>query len=97
VGWHIYDITHSALALGYVGLAQFLPMVLLILPAGDVADRFDRRFIIALSYLLQAGVAATFVFLIASGVKNVLPYYIALFFFGVGRAFSGPALRSFVP
>jgi len=97
VGWHIYELTNSALALGYVGLAQFLPMVLLILPAGDVADRFDRRIIIALSYLVQAGVAASFLLLIWFGIEDVLPYYAALFLFGVGRAFAGPALRSFVP
>lgn len=97
VGWHIYDMTNSALALGYVGLAQFLPMVLLILPAGDVADRFDRRIIVALSYLLQAGVAASFLLFVWLQIGDVFPYYVSLFLFGVGRAFAGPALRSFIP
>src|SRR5215472_12676724 len=47
VGWQIYALTHSALALGLVGLAQFLPMLALTLVVGHVADRYDRRRIIA--------------------------------------------------
>ena len=43
VGWQIYEITHSVLDLGYVGLAQFLPGILLFLVSGHAADRFDRR------------------------------------------------------
>ena len=47
MGWHIYALTHSAFALGLVGLAQFLPMFLLTLVVGHVADRYDRRRIAA--------------------------------------------------
>ena len=52
VGWQIYALTHSAFELGMIGLAQFLPMVLLTLPAGHAADRYDRRAIclIALAF-----------------------------------------------
>ncbi|MEC8918135.1 MAG: MFS transporter, partial [Pseudomonadota bacterium] len=54
VAWQVYDITHDPLTLGYVGLAQFLPMVVLLLPAGDVVDRFDRKRILQLSWAAQA-------------------------------------------
>jgi len=46
VGWQVYDITRDPVALGYVGLSIFLPMLLLVLPAGDLADRVDRRFML---------------------------------------------------
>src|SRR4051812_24706453 len=66
VGWHVYDLTNDALALAYIGLSVFLPMVCLTLPAGDVADRFDRRFILAASYCLQLVSAAAFLLLALS-------------------------------
>src|SRR4030081_1620641 len=50
VGWQVYEITHRALDLGYVGLAQFLPGILLFLVSGHVVDRFDRRGILVLCY-----------------------------------------------
>ena len=51
VGWQVYEITHRALDLGLVGLAQFLPGLLLFLPAGHAADRFDRRKLLGFCYL----------------------------------------------
>jgi MFS family permease len=45
VGWQIYDLTHSTFQLGMVGLAQFVPIVVFTLPAGHVADRYDRNFV----------------------------------------------------
>jgi len=99
VGWQVYEITRSPMSLGFVGLAQFLPMVLLLLPAGDIADRFDRRLIAAASYLAQASSVATLAFLTWTGVAahSIWPFYLALALFGAGRAFSSPATRAFVP
>ena len=54
VGWELYERTHSALALGLVGLTQMLPMVLFTLPAGHVADNHDRKRIIVLMNLVIA-------------------------------------------
>src|SRR6202789_1893935 len=54
VAWQVYAITHSALDLGYTGLALFLPGLFFMLAAGHVADRYDRRMIILLCYGLQA-------------------------------------------
>jgi MFS family permease len=97
VGWQVYDLTNDPLALGYVGLAVFLPVACLTLPAGDAADRFDRRFILAASYGLQALCAAAFLALTLTGETVVWPFYLVMALFGVGRAFAGPAAQSFVP
>ena len=61
IGWQIYSITHSAFALGLVGLSQFLPMFMLTLVVGHVADRYDRRTVILTCYTVQA--IATFALL----------------------------------
>lgn len=57
VGWSVYEQTGSSLALGLVGLAQFLPILLFFLPAGQVADRFERRSVIVTSLALSASAA----------------------------------------
>lgn len=57
LGWQVYDITSSPWALGFVGLAQFLPALLFTLPAGHLVDRHDRRWMLVASLLLQAAVA----------------------------------------
>ncbi|MEG2632395.1 MAG: MFS transporter, partial [Comamonas sp.] len=43
VAWQVYDLTRDPLSLAYVGLAQFLPMLLLLIPAGDLSDRMSRK------------------------------------------------------
>lgn len=97
VGWHVYNITNSPIALGYVGLAQFLPIVMFTLTAGDVADRVDRRLIIALGGAVQAMSSLALIILTLKGVHDTRWFYAALFVFGVARAFAVPASRSFVP
>src|SRR5579863_1475725 len=54
VAWQIYQLTHSALSLGNTGLALFLPGLFFMLPAGHVADRYDKRYVILCCYMLQA-------------------------------------------
>ncbi len=53
VGWQVYDLTHSAMSLGLIGLMQFTPQFLLTLVVGHVADRYDRRLIVMMTRLLQ--------------------------------------------
>ena len=55
----VWDLTHSKLSLGFVGLAQFLPFFVLLLPGGQIADRFDRRVIIACAYSVELAGAVT--------------------------------------
>ena len=54
VGWQIYDISRQPLALGLVGLSEFVPMFLLTLPAGDVTDRYDQRRVFAASLVAES-------------------------------------------
>jgi MFS family permease len=97
VAWQVYSITHRALDLGYTGLALFLPGLLFLLPAGHVADRFDRRQVILVCYTLQVFSTAALLYLTRAGIHSVFPIYVTLFFVGTGRAFSGPASAALIP
>jgi MFS family permease len=97
VAWQVYSMTHRALDLGYVGLALFLPGLLFILPAGHVADRFDRRQVILVCYSLQVVCTLALLLLTRAGLHSVFPIYLVLFFVGSARAFSGPASSALVP
>jgi MFS family permease len=97
VAWQVYSITHRALDLGYTGLALFLPGLLFLLPAGHVADRFDRRQVILICYGLQVFCTLALVEIARCGIHSVLPIYAVLFLIGTGRSFSGPASSALVP
>lgn len=97
VGWQVYALTHSAAALGFVGLAQFLPMVAFIFPAGHAADQHDRRRIVITCQAIEA-FAATFMAL-ASFAHFLAPsmIYGLVALFGICRAFEMPAQQTFLP
>jgi MFS family permease len=97
VAWQVYSITHRALDLGLTGLALFLPGLLFLLPAGHVADRFDRRQVILVCYGLQVFATTALLLLTRVGLHRVFPIYVVLFFIGTGRAFSGPASSALIP
>ena len=97
VGWQVYEITKRPLDLGYVGLAQFLPTILLFLVAGHAADRFNRRDIVTICYA-GLGLASTILLLLTvSGSHSVHPIYATLILVGVVRSFNGAAGQSMVP
>jgi MFS family permease len=97
VGWQIYEITGDALALGFSGLAIFLPGFLLALPGGHVADRRDRRRILALCHLGVTTSAATLAAFAHVGAKSLAFIYAVLVVLGAIRAFSGPAGQALMP
>src|ERR1700749_3144101 len=97
VAWQVYSITHRALDLGYTGLALFLPGLFFLLPAGHVADRYDRRQIILLCYGLQIFCTGALLAIAVMGVRNVHLIYAVLFLIGTGRSFSGPASSALIP
>jgi MFS family permease len=97
VAWQVYELTHRPLDLGYVGLAQFLPGILLFLVVGHAADRFDRRRILQLcqiGYFFVAGFLWWYSRQPNPSVSVILAVMLA---FGVTRAFSGPASQSLTP
>src|ERR1700761_8723631 len=79
VAWQVYEITHKAIDLGYTGLALFLPGIFFSLLAGHVADRYDRRNVIRICYVLQAVCTAGLLWAALAGVRNVLVIYVILF------------------
>ena len=97
VAWQVYSITHRALDLGYTGLALFLPGLLFLLPAGHVADRYDRRHVILICYSLQVICTSALLTLAIIGSHNVWLVYGVLFLIGTGRSFSGPASSALIP
>ncbi|HWS95573.1 MAG TPA: MFS transporter, partial [Candidatus Methylomirabilis sp.] len=97
VGWQVFEITRRPLDLGFVGLAQFWPTIVLFLAAGHAADRFNRRNIVTLCYA-GLGLASTILFLLTiSGSRSVHAIYAALTLVGVVRSFNGAAGQSMVP
>jgi MFS family permease len=97
VGWQIYEITHSPLALGLTGLAQFLPGILLFLISGHVADRIPRRKLMVACFAGFTVCSAALLWIQKGGVHSAGPVYFILVALGITRAFSGPAMRALVP
>jgi MFS family permease len=97
VAWQVYEITHRAIDLGYTGLVLFLPGLLFLLPAGHVADRYDRRQVILVCYVLQILCTITLLIFALRGLHRVAPIFAVLFLIGSARAFSGPASSALLP
>lgn len=97
IGWQIYDMVRTPLALGLVGLCQFVPMFLLTLPAGEITDRFNQRRVYALAGGLQALSSALFLILTLFAPHRALLFYLVLILFGAARGFAGPSGQSLLP
>jgi MFS family permease len=97
VGWQVYDITRNPLDLGFVGLSQFLPALLLVLVTGAVADRYRRRVIMAICLLVEALAAGALLAFTAAGGNAVWLIFVIIAGFGTARAFYHPALQSLLP
>ncbi len=97
VGWQVYALTRSALALGLVGLCQFVPFVLLVLFGGHVADRVDRRTILIVAWSVDAACIGALLVITLAGLRAVWPVYLAVGAYGAARAFWAPALQAVIP
>ena len=97
VGWQLYLLTGNPFDLGLVGLAQFLPMILLTLVVGQVADRYDRRFVAATCQLIEAAGAAALLLGTLGGWLDKGSMLAIVFVVGGSRAFESPAMSSLVP
>ena len=97
IGWQMYELTQDAFSLGMVGLAQFIPMLLLTLFVGQIADRYDRRRIVYLSLVIEA---LTAVFLLIGSINGWLgreEILLAAALIGACRAFEGPTANALLP
>ncbi|HYM31683.1 MAG TPA: MFS transporter [Candidatus Cybelea sp.] len=97
VGWQVYALTGDALALGMLGLVQFVPMVALTLLVGHVADRYDRRRIIALCQITMSSAAAVLALGTAQGWLGIASIYALMAVVGGARAFENPTLQALLP
>ncbi|GHG77758.1 MFS transporter [Comamonas sp. KCTC 72670] len=97
IGWQIYELTGSALALGYTGLAQFIPFLALCLFGGQVADRVDRRAILAVCQTVMLLCSLLLLAFTLGHINDVRFVYGVLVLFGAARAFHAPAGSALTP
>jgi len=97
IGWQIYDLTGSALDLGLVGLVQFVPVVVLALVVGHVADRYDRRLVVRVAQLVEAAAAVALAIGSAEGWLSIPAIFAIVFVAGTARAFELPTMHALVP
>src|SRR5579884_4139236 len=97
VGWQVYEITKRPLDLGLVGLAQFLPGVVLFLAAGHAADHFDRRNLLVWCNAGFAICASLLLKITYGSSTSIYAIYVVLVLIGVFRTFSGPASQALLP
>ena len=97
LGWLVYDKTQSAFDLGFVGLCQFLPMVVLTFVVGHVADHFDRRRVALTCQIVKSAVAIFLTLGIWFGWLTVTEIFVAVLVMGSAQAFEQPTMQSLVP
>jgi len=97
LGWQVYDITHDPFALGMVGLCQFLPAPLLMLHAGQWADKFDRARLSGATYTVVTLCGLALFLLSLLGNQEVWPIYLIATLLGVGRIIGAPASKALLP
>lgn len=97
VGWQMYSLTQSAFYLGLVGLIQFIPMVLLTLVVGHVADRYDRKMIISISQIIESMAVLFLAFGSYHGWVNKEMILIMIFLIGMTNSFQGPPMQALLP
>ena len=93
----VFERADECIDLGLIGLAQFLPFVLLVLPAGQLADRADRRLVLIGAYTVEAGCSAVLLWFTISGAQHIWPVFVAMTLFGAGRAFWMPTGQAITP
>ncbi len=97
IGWQVYELTHDPFAIGLVGLAQFLPSILLVLFAGQMADQVDRRIIMAMTNFMAASAAA--ILMLGTEFHFISPnlIYVMAALLGIVRIFGAPAMQALLP
>jgi hypothetical protein len=94
IGWQIYGLRHSAFDIGLVGLALFLPQLVFAIPAGMLADRFDRRIVCVVCALGEMAAELSFVWLVLGGSRSLLVNLAAVAAIGTAHSIGDPAERA---
>ena len=97
VGWQIFTLTGSTLQLGLIGLMQFIPMLVLTIPAGHVADQYDRRTIVRVCQAVQALAAAALALGSLQGWLGAHGIFAAVAVIGAARTFESPTVSALLP
>jgi MFS family permease len=97
VGWQVFAIHKDPLDLGLIGLAEFVPLLLLALPAGHLADRLPRRLVAALALAVMVGVAAALLTVTVTDAQVVWPYFLLAALTGAASAIGWPAYQALTP
>jgi MFS family permease len=97
VGLQVYELTRNPLDLGLVGLSQFIPFLIFVLPAGQLADRWNRKRILLGCYVVQCLCALALLLVTVSGVSAVWPTFLVMACFGTARACFMPASQALTP
>jgi len=97
IGWQVYSIHRNPLDLGLVGLMEFLPLPLLALPAGQLADRLPRRLVSASALVLNVGIALLLVAVTLAGARTLWPFLAIAAITGVAAVVGNPAARALTP
>ncbi len=97
IGWQVYAIRENPLDLGLIGLAEFLPLPLLALPAGHIADRLPRRRVYAAAIVLEGLVAGGLIVVTMAGASSLWPFLLLALAAGSAAALGWPAARSMPP
>src|SRR3990167_422495 len=94
VAWQMYDVTRNPALLGWIGLVQFLPALLLVVVTGNAADRLGRRLVMGCGALVMMSCAASILWLVLNRQFDPMLVLAILTLFGTARAFYGPAATS---
>jgi MFS family permease len=93
LGWQGYQRTHDPLTLGLIGLAEFVPAVLLAIPAGQLADRIDRRWVVTIGLAATSATALALAFDAASSDRQAWPLYALALLLGISQSFAQPSFN----
>ncbi len=97
VGAQVYELTRDPLDLGLIGLSQFVPFVVLVLFAGQAADRWSRKWIVAACFAIEFACACALLAFTLTGMRHPTPVFGVMIVFGVARAFMAPAGQALMP
>ncbi|HLX21445.1 MAG TPA: MFS transporter [Gaiellaceae bacterium] len=97
IGWQVYAVHRNPLDLGLVGLVEFIPLPLLALPAGQLADRVSRRRVTIVSFVLTLAMVGVLLAITLHGTRTLWPFLVVAAIAGIGSAVGSPATRALTP